>query len=94
MDQKTTGIVAYLTWIGLIVALVTTKEKSEYTSFHIRQSLGLCLTAILGVIPFLGLIIGLGVLILWVIALIGAINGEMKPVPLLGDKFQEWFKSI
>lgn len=94
MDQKTTGIVAYLNWIGLIAALVMTKEKSEYTSFHIRQSLGLCLTTILCVIPFIGLFILLVLIIFWIMAFVGALNGEMKPVPILGDKYQEWFKSI
>lgn len=36
----------------------------------------------------------IGLLILWVIALFGAIQGEEKRVPLLGDQFQEWFKGI
>jgi hypothetical protein len=32
--------------------------------------------------------------VLWVIGLMGAINGQEKPVPILGEKFQEWFKSL
>ena len=38
--------------------------------------------------------IGIALLILWVIGLIGAIQGEEKKVPLLGDMFQDWFKGI
>ena len=94
MNQKTTGIVAYLTWIGLLVALVMTKEKSEYTSFHMRQSLGLCLLFVLGIIPFLGYLIIILVFILWIIAFIGALNGEKKLVPIVGEYFQDWFKSV
>jgi len=98
MDQKTTGIIAYLTWIGLIIALVLNKDKSEYVRFHMRQSLGLflmfTLSSILCVMPLLGAIIWVGILVFWVIAFVGAINGEMKPIPVLGDKFQEWFKSL
>jgi uncharacterized membrane protein len=94
MDQKTTGIVAYLTWIGLLIALVMTKEKSEYTSFHMRQSLGLCLLSVLGIIPFLGYLIIILVFILWIIAFIGALNGEKKLVPIVGEYFQDWFKSV
>jgi hypothetical protein len=40
------------------------------------------------------MILGIGVLILWIIGLIGAIKGEEKPVPLLGEQFQEWFRNI
>ena len=98
MDQKTTGIIAYLTWIGLIIALVLNKDKSEYVRFHMRQSLGLflmfTLSSILCVMPLLGAIIWVGILVFWVIAFVGAINGEMKPIPVLGDKFQAWFKSL
>lgn len=109
MDQKTTGIVTYLTLIGWIVALVTQKEKTEYTSFHIRQMLGIMLTmvavavvgSIIGAIigNFLGMrfifnLLNLFPVVLWIIGLVGAFNGEMKLVPVLGEKYQEWFKSM
>src|SRR5690606_39310969 len=70
------SIVSYLTWIGLIIALVTTKDRSDYTSFHIRQSLGLCLLTVLGIIPFLGIVIFLFAMVLWIIAIIGAFRSE------------------
>ena len=38
-------------------------------------------------IPF----VTLGVFILAVIGLIAAANGRMKPVPLLGEKYEKWF---
>ena len=68
----------------------------------IRQALGLGLTGLaLGAvswIPILGWILApLGMiflLVLWVIGLISALNGEEKPVPVLGDKYQEWFKGV
>ena len=106
MDEKTSGIVSYLTLIGWIVVLATRKEKTEYTSFHLRQMLGIM---ILGIgISIIGFIIGmvnstLGdiwnfvsfvPLILWVLAFIGALNEEKKLVPVVGEQFQEWFKSI
>ncbi len=107
MDEKTTGIVSYLTWVGLLIVIIVRKEKTEYTSFHIRQSLGIMLTlfvfgiivyvlaAVLGTLGgLLGWILWAIVIILWIIAFIGALNNEKKLVPILGDKFQEWFKSI
>ena len=39
-------------------------------------------------------IIQLGLFILWIIGLIGAINGQQKPIPLIGDKAQTVFPSI
>ena len=101
MDEKTTGIVSYLWWVGLIIAIVTRKEKTEYTNFHIRQSLGLMILSlasfVVNYLPmgrYISSAIGILIFILWIIALIGAINGEKKLVPVLGEKFQEWFKNI
>lgn len=107
MDEKTTGIVSYLTWVGLLIAIIVSKEKTEYTSFHIRQSLGIMLTSFLfGVLVYilsavlgtlgalLGWVLWIVVIIMWIIGFIGAVQNEKKLVPFLGDKFQEWFKSI
>ena len=102
-QDKTIAIVAYLTVIGLVVALVMNNDKKEpFSTYHIRQSLGIILTSIalslINVIPILGWIVSLvGVFVLlymWVIGLLNAINGRMKPVPILGEKYGEWFKSI
>ena len=37
------------------------------------------------------LVIWLGIFVLWLMGLIAAASGEMKPVPVLGAKYQEWF---
>lgn len=106
MDEKTTGIVSYIGLIGLIIAFVMDKDKSPFSRFHIRQNIGInilwvvlwILSIILGSISsILGLIVWVLFLfpfVLWVIGIIGAVQGEKKLVPVLGDKFQEWFKSI
>jgi hypothetical protein len=50
------------------------------------------------IIPYLGKIFlfagGTVVFIFWLMSLIWAITDVMKPVPFVGDKFQEWFKSL
>lgn len=106
MDEKTTGIVSYIGLIGLIIAFVMDKDKSPFSRFHIRQNIGInalwialgVLSTILGSISsVLGLVMYILFLfpfVLWVIGIIGAVQGEKKLVPVLGDKFQEWFKSI
>ena len=37
MDAKTTGIVAYITWIGLVIAFVL--GDREGAKFHLNQAL-------------------------------------------------------
>jgi len=101
-DPKIIGIVAYITIIGWIVALIMNNPKSPFASFHIRQSLGIMLlflvSGIVMIIPILGWIVGLvgyiTAFVLWIIGLIGSIQGNEKTVPLIGDKAQEWFKTL
>ncbi|WP_375562119.1 DUF4870 domain-containing protein [Bernardetia sp. OM2101] len=94
--EKSNGIIAYITIIGLIIAFVQNQEeKSEYVNFHVRQMIGLALIGIaVSWIPFVGWIIGLATIVFWIIGLMGAMNGERKPVPIVGEHFQEWFKSV
>ncbi len=103
LDSKTTAIVSHFTFIGWIIALVNNSEKKDiFASFYIRQTLGLIsisvATSILLIIPFIGsllaIITGFVCVVAWVISLINAIGGKMEPLPILGDKFQEWFNSI
>ncbi len=83
MDAKTTGIVAYLTWIGLIIALCA--GDKEGAKFHVNQALVLLIAGtICGIIPFLGWIASIAVFVFWIIGFIAAINGEEKEVPLIG----------
>jgi hypothetical protein len=39
-------------------------------------------------------IVRLGLLVLWIIGLIGAVNGEKKPIPILGERAQSMFPGI
>jgi len=94
-DGKNVAIIAHITFIGWIIALVmNSSNKTEFGSFYIRQMLGLVLLMFLVWIPFLGWILGLVVLVAWIMSLISALSGEMKPTFLLGKQFQEWFKAL
>ena len=96
MDGKTKAIVAHITIIGWIIALVLNgQQKDEITSFYIRQMLGLSILGIvLSFIPVIGLIANIVVIILWVISLMGAVAGEEKLVPVVGEYFQQWFAGL
>jgi uncharacterized membrane protein len=103
MEQnKNAAIVAYLTIIGAIIAIFMNSEnKSSFASFHIRQALGIFLTFFA-----LGYPIGyfdnwmissafyVFFFILWIYGFMGALNGEEKKVPLVGDFYQNVFKSL
>ena len=87
-DDKIYGIVTYITWIGLLVVFVMTSlnniPRSEYVKFHMNQAMVIFLFALLGLIPYIGWIWGIFMLIIWVMGLISACQGEMKEVPLFG----------
>ena len=39
-------------------------------------------------------VIRVGLFVLWIIGFIGAVNGEKKPIPIIGDMAQNMFKGI
>ncbi|MFD2822341.1 YtxH domain-containing protein [Lacinutrix iliipiscaria] len=96
-DGKNVAIIAHITIIGWVIALVMNSgdKKTELGSFYIRQMLGLGLCSlILSFIPAIGWIISLVFVVLWIISLIGSLSGEKKLTPVLGQYFQDWFKSL
>jgi hypothetical protein len=91
-EDKTVAILAYITLIGFIAAIViNSNKKTQLGAYHLRQMLGLFITGIVCIIPLLGLLIALFLFVLWIMGLISAVKGEMKPVPLLGGMYQKWF---
>jgi uncharacterized membrane protein len=95
-DGKNVAIIAHITLIGWIIALVmNNNDKNELASFYIRQMLGLMIIGILlSFIPIVGWVLNLGILAFWIISLLGAFEGKEKLIPLLGIQFQDWFKSL
>lgn len=100
-DGKTMAIISYITWIGTLIAFIMNNDKhNSFAAFHIRQMIGLSLfsigNALIGKyvgMPISG-IIAIGLFVLWIIGLIGAVKGEEKTIPFVGDLFQDWFKGI
>lgn len=101
-NGKTIAMIAYLTLIGWIVAFIMhNNNKTDFAAFHLRQMLGIIIVGIgLNVI---GIFSGVEILfwicrvlaiLLWVIGFMGAIQGEKKLVPIVGEHFQNWFKGI
>lgn len=82
MDKRATGIVAYITWIGLLIAVLA--GDKEGAKFHVNQALVIWLFSLLGIIPCLGWIWAIFMFVCWIMGLIAAINEEEKEVPLIG----------
>jgi uncharacterized membrane protein len=82
----------------LIAFIMNNDKKNAFAKFHIRQSLLLVLIGIAGMfvfwIPLIGWALAIGMLVLWVLGLISAINGQEKQVPVVGKYAQEWFKGL
>jgi len=83
--NKTNAILSYLGILIIVPLISEDAKKSPFAKFHMNQGLVLILASFVSIIPILGWILGIGVFVLWVIGILGAINGEMKKVPLLGD---------
>ncbi|WP_142786470.1 DUF4870 domain-containing protein [Changchengzhania lutea] len=99
---KGLAIISYLTIIGTIIAFfMNNDKKNPFTSFHVRQALGLWLTyfilawvvswfdswlATFGFWMFFG--------VLFIYGFVNAIAGKAQTVPILGDFFQKWFNNI
>ena len=100
---KNIALISYITIIGSIVAIFMNQEenRSEFASFHIRQALGIFLTFFL-----LGYPIGyfdswmvssafwVFIFILWIYGFLGALSGEKRMVPLVGEFYQKTFKNL
>ena len=82
MDTKTTSIVAYLTWVGLVIALLA--GDKEGAKFHLNQALVIMLFSLIGIIPCIGWIWAIFMLVCRVMGLVEAIKQEEKEVPLIG----------
>lgn len=98
-DGKNMAIIAHIHLVGWIIAFFMNKDKNnDYAKFYLRQTLGLYIVSFLAYmllgIPFIGMLIAILFLILWVMSLIGALSGEKKLLPIVGDYFQDWFKSL
>lgn len=101
-NGRKNAIISYITIFGTIIAYYLNNEnKSAFTSFHIRQSLGLWLTFFA-----LGYIIGsfdswmvsagfyLFFAVLFVYGLSNAIGRKAQEVPLVGALYQRIFANL
>jgi uncharacterized membrane protein len=87
--NKLNAVLSYLGILIIVPLLSEDAKKSSFAKFHLNQGLVLLLASIIGSfvfwIPFIGWAAAVFVFVLWLMGIIGAIQGEMKRVPLLGN---------
>ncbi|HEY2433930.1 MAG TPA: hypothetical protein VGI12_14750 [Vicinamibacterales bacterium] len=101
-EDKAAAIISYLTLLGFVVALVlNNSKKTPLGAYHLRQTLGLWLTAmacgvgqiVLVFIPILGWLAIFAMwgtlFVCWLMGLLAAIKGQMTPMPLVGGFYQD-----
>ena len=94
MNQNVAGLLCYVAgWITGLIFFLTEKEN-KFVRFHAMQSIitfgGLTvLFMVLGFIPFIGWallpVLGLVQLVLWILLMVKAFQGEHFKLPIIGD---------
>jgi uncharacterized membrane protein len=101
MADNVAGMLAYVTFIPAIIFLVTPPyNQSRFVRFHSFQSIFFCVAvfaiqvalSVLAVVPLLffitaplHLLVFLGALIVWILLLLKANQGQMYKLPIIGD---------
>ncbi len=97
-QEKTYALIAYLTFIGLIIAFFLNKDKKyPFVTYHIKNMFGLVIILFVAQLlqtltdPRLGEAIWLLSFVFWSFSIATIIFNKKKSIPWLSEKFQEWF---
>ncbi len=95
MPENVAGLLCYvLGWVsGFIIILL--EQENRFVRFHAMQSIIVfgVITVIWGVtfwIPFINVIIWIGIFILWVVLMVKALQGVVYKVKWAGDLAEKW----
>lgn len=100
--NKSTALISYIGVFGLLLAYLQNKNiKSNFISFHIRQSLGLSVCFFILGYPIGSFNSWIATYIFWgtyllinFYAITTVLNGLKKPIPFIGILIQKTFKNI
>jgi uncharacterized membrane protein len=98
LDPNLAGLLCYLAWFITGIVFLIIEKENRFVRFHAYQSLAVfgalfVLSIILPVIPRIGgplaFLVGVGSLILWILLMVKAYQGERFKLPLAGDWAEE-----
>lgn len=100
--NKSTAITSYIGVVGLLIAYLQNKNiKSNFISFHIRQSLGLSVCFFVLGYPIGSFNSWIATFIFWgtyllinLYAITTVLTGSKKPIPFIGIFIQKTLKNI
>ena len=90
-DDKIWGLLSYF-WIFSLIALASRKDN-EFVRFHANQGALLFVLSLAGIIPMFGQLLMLAILIVAIIAMVKAYQGEKWELPLIAGvakDFGDW----
>lgn len=98
-EGKLFAILSYIIPIVFIVPLI--QKDNHFALFHAKQVLLLVLAAvaasIVTAVPLVGCVtvfLFIPLLVLVIMGLVFAIQGQYKPLPFIGQYAEEWFKTV
>lgn len=106
MTPKVQSILSYIGILWLIAFFVGKDQRNDLSKYHLKQGLGLFITAvvfniaisfIVMIVPSLAVILSalsLIFLILMIFGIINAANEVRKPLPVIGKMFEDKFDFI
>ena len=83
ISAKATGVLAYLTWVGFLIAYFAGDRNGA--KFHLNQGLVLNLFGLLTAVPLVGKIWSIFIFVCMVLGVINASQGQEKELPLIGS---------
>lgn len=86
-DVEKNKTMAILAWFIFFLPLLTDAKDSKFAKFHANQSLLVTLLYVIAAFTsmfLIGFIVYPVAFVLWIIGIIGAANGQMKRLPIIG----------
>ena len=90
-SKSSNTLMAALSYFGIlvIVPLLTEAKNDPFVKFHIKQGIVLLIAYVIcGFViwvPIIGWTLGVVLFVLFLMGLINALNGQQKPLPIIGQ---------
>lgn len=92
---KKYAVIAYLTFIGMLIAFFMNKEdKHPFVTWHVKNMFGLVVFLFASVALQnyeMGIYVYWITVAFWAYSLLMALFNQQKGIPYISEKFQEWF---
>lgn len=98
---KSTALIAYAPFVGFFIAFFINQEKRyAFATWHIKNMFGIFILFIVSMVILSGIETQAGGIpwficfFIWIYCWIQAFRGKEKGIPVLSEKFQEWFSFL